>query len=277
MTNGHDGRDGDETSDGDVRPDDDVRPNGDEQLDDDRPNEAHSADLGPYEAVHAHPDGQATPARLVKTAAEYGFAGVVVRTRAADYDADELADRFRTDVVRGVEVVADDPESASGAVGNFRPDCDLLAVRGGSPTLNRFAVEQDRVDVLTRPFADRGDVNHVLVKAALANDVRIEVNLGPVLRSAGGRRVRHVQKLRKLRELLAAFDAPSVVSGSAESHLELRAPRELVAAGQRIGFDADGIRDGLAEWGRVAARNREYRSDEFVSPGVKRGRYEEDP
>lgn len=232
---------------------------------------------GPYEAVHAHPDGEATPARLAATAAEYGFAGVVVRTREADYDAAALSETYGVDVVRGVEVVADGPESASGAVGNFRSECDVLAVRGGSPGLNRFAVEQDRVDVLARPFADRGDLNHVLVKAAVDHDVRIEVDLGPVLRTGGGRRVRHLQKLRKLRELLEAYDAPFVVSGTPTSHLELRAPRELVALGEHIGFDAEMIRTGLGEWGRVATRNRERRDDAFVAPGVRRRPCEEEP
>lgn len=232
--------------------------------------------LGPYEAVHAYPDGEATAARLAKTAAEYGFAGVVVRTREADYDAVALSETYSVDVVRGVEIVADGPESASGAVGNFRADCDVLAVRGGSPTLNRFAAEQDRVDVLTRPFADRGDLNHVLVRAAADHGVCIEVDLGPVLRTGGGRRVRYLQKLRKLRELLDAYDAPFVVSATPASHLQLRAPRELIAVGEHIGFDAEAMRTGLREWGRIAARNRERRGDAFVSPGVKRGRCEED-
>lgn len=231
---------------------------------------------GPYEAVHAHPDGEATSARLATTAAEYGFAGVVIRTREAEYDAATLSETNGIDVVRGVEVVADGPETASGAVGNFRPDYELLAVRGGSPSLNRFAVEQDRVDVLSRPFAKRGDVNHVLVKAAAENGVRLEVDLGPVLRSGGGRRVRHLQKLRKLRELVGEFDAPFVVSATPESHLELRAPRELVAVGERIGFDAEAVRAGLREWGEIAARNRERLSDAHVAEGVKRGRYDED-
>ncbi|MFC6737455.1 ribonuclease P, partial [Halolamina salina] len=54
-----------------------------------------------------------------------------------------------------------------------------------------------------------------------------------------------------------------------------RAPRELAAVGEQIGFGAEAVRDGLAEWGRLAARNRERLSDSFISPGVQRGRYEE--
>ena len=234
---------------------------------------AETAD-GPYEAVHAHPTGDATAARQVKTAAEYGFEGVVIRTREAAYDADALSEKYSIDVVRGIDIEAPDPQAASGAVGNHRSECTLLAVRGGTAALNRFAVEQDRIDVLTRPFRDGGDVNHVIIKQAVEHGVRIEFDFGPVLRRDGGERVRYLRKLRKLRELVEYYDAPYVVSANAGSHLELRAPRELTAVGEAIGFDAGAVEQGLAAWGHIAARNRERRSDSFISPGVELGRTE---
>ena len=230
--------------------------------------------MGPYEAVHAHPAGQTTAARFAKTAAEYGFDGVIVRTREAEYDAESLSDTYGVDVVRGIEIEAPDPQAASGAIGNHRAECTVLSVRGGTPELNRFAAEQDRVDVLSRPFRGDGDVNHVIVKEAVAHDVRIEFDFGPVLRRDGGERVRYLRKLRKLRELVAYYDAPYVVSATPRSHLELRARRELSAVAETVGFEDGAVEDGLSEWGRLAARNRERRSEAFISPGVKRGRTE---
>jgi ribonuclease P/MRP protein subunit RPP1 len=231
-----------------------------------------------YEAVHAHPDGDSTVSRFAATAARHGYAGVVVRTREASRatDVDAVAEAFGVDVVDGVEVLADTPEQASGAVGNFRPDHTVLCVRGGTNRLNRFAVEQPRVDVLTRPLSGQGDVNHVLVKEAVRNGVRIEFDFGPVLRSDGGPRVQALSGLRKLRELVDAYDAPFVVSAGPRSHLALRSPRELRAVGSVVGFDAEAMTDGLAEWGRIAERNRDRRSASFVEPGV-RTRCEEDP
>jgi ribonuclease P/MRP protein subunit RPP1 len=82
--------------------------------------------------------------------------------------------------------------------------------------------------------------------------------------------------LRKLREIVFQYDAPYVVSAAPESHLHLRAPRELRAVGETIGFDREDVERGLAEWGRLAARNRERLSESFIEPGVERGRYEED-
>ncbi|WP_255167262.1 RNase P subunit p30 family protein [Natrononativus amylolyticus] len=231
-----------------------------------------------YEAVHAHPDGESTVARLAKTAADYGFEGVVVRNHSsarAEYDADRIAEEYGIDVVEGVEIRADSPERASGSIGNFRRSHTILAVEGGSNALNRFAVEQPKVDVLADPMAG-GDVNHVLAKAAVENGVRLEFSLAPVLRRSGGRRVRAVKAFRKLREIVDYYDAPYVVSADPRSHLELRAPRELRALGDPLGVDGEWIAAGLREWGRLAERNRRVQSDSFIEPGVERGRYEKE-
>ncbi|ELZ51687.1 RNase P subunit p30 [Halorubrum distributum JCM 9100] len=254
-----------------------------------------------YEAVHAYPDGEATVARHAATAARHGYDGIVVRTRdaldpavdgensagdggSAAADTDEspvrdpqaLREEYGIDVVDAVEIDADDPTSASGAVGNYRSDRTAVCVVGGDDALNRFAVEQARVDALVRPMAGGGDFNHVLAKAARDNGVRVEFDFGPALRATGGKRVRALADLRKLREIVSHYDAPYVVSANARSHLELRAPRELVAVGEAVGFDAEFVREGLRAWGDLVERNRDRRSEGFIEPGVRRGRYEED-
>lgn len=229
-----------------------------------------------YEAVAAYPDGTSTVSRYAKTAASYGFDGLVVRTRQAEYDAAAIDDRYDVDIVSGIEIDADTPDSVSGSIGNFREECTLLLVRGGSNALNRYAVEQDRVDVLTQPMAGDGDFNHVLARAAKTHGVRVEFDFGPVLRETGGKRVQALRGLRKLRELVEYYDTPYVVSATPSTHFELRGPRELIAVGEQIGFSATQIEQGLTEWGALAARNRERASDSFIEPGVTLGLYEKD-
>lgn len=232
-----------------------------------------------YEAVTAHPDGASTVARLAKTAADYGFEGLVVRngdraTERTPASLETVRDSYGIDVVDGVEIRADDPETAGGSVGNRRSSRTIVAVRGGTAAMNRFAVDNEKVDVLARPMAGGGDFNHVLAKAAAANGVRVEFDLSPVLRSSGGRRVRALQSLRKLAEIVDYYDTPYVVSARPSSHLELRTPRELSALGDQLGLSSEWIEDGLAEWGRLAERNRHVDSESFIEPGVERGRYE---
>jgi len=231
-----------------------------------------------YEAIHAHPDGDATVSRQAQTAAAYGFDGVVVRNHSdsrGSYDAEAIATEYGVDVVTGLEIRAPDPEHASGAVGNARSAETIVVIHGGSAPMNRFAVENEKVDVLAHPMAGNGDINHVIAKAATQNGVRLECNFTPVLQHSGGRRVRAIQSLRKLRELIEYYETPYVVSADPHSHLELRAPRELIALGEQLGFSAAWIENGLAEWGRLATRNRTIDSPSFIEPGVTRGQYHE--
>lgn len=229
-----------------------------------------------YEAVRPHPDGRSTPARYAATAARYGFDGVVVRATTADVggpDYGRIGDEYGVDVVDAVELQPEDPEHAGGAVGNARPDHTVVLLRGGTPGLNRFAVENPKVDVLTAPLRDGGDLNHVIVRTAAENDVHVEVDLSRTLRRTGGRRVTALQNLRKLIDLIDAYDAPFVVSAAPETHLDLRAPRELAAVGETVGFGADRTREGLSAWKAIAERNRERQSEAYVADGVRRGPY----
>lgn len=226
-----------------------------------------------YEAVHAHPDGESTVSRMALSASEYGFDGIVVRNHGdepASYDPAAIRAAYDLDVVTAVEIRTDDPSRAGGFVGSHREDATLVLVHGGTPAINRFAVEQAAVDVLAHPMAGDGDFNHVLAEAAADNGVRIEYNFSRVLREQGGTRVRALQDLRKLREILDAYDVPFVVSADPRSHLQLRSPRALAAVGETVGFSTETIETGLAEWGALAARNRERQSDAYVEPGVRR-------
>jgi ribonuclease P/MRP protein subunit RPP1 len=232
-----------------------------------------------YEGVHAHPDGDATVARHALTAAEYGYEGIVVRNhgdRQTEYDPEAVADAHGIDVVAGVELRSDDRSQLSGLVSRYRDERTIVCVHGGDDAVNRFACEQPAVDVLAHPTRDGGDFNHVLAKAAERNGVRVEFDLGPVLRTDGGRRVQALAALRKLREIVAHYDTPYVVSANPTAHLQVRAPRELVAVAEQVGFDPAWTREGLREWGRLAARNRDRAAESFLSPGVRLDEHEED-
>lgn len=233
-----------------------------------------------YEAVHAFPDGESTAARFALTAAEQGYSGIVVRNAPESGILDEgdepsrrkIVDEYGIDIVDAVEIGGENPSAASARIKDCRENHSLISVRG-SRALNRFACEESRVDVLARPMAE-GDVNHVLARAAKRNGVRFEFDFGRVLRLSGGRRVQALSALRKLREIVFYYDAPYVVSATPKNHLQMRAPRELLALGEVIGFSREQIETGLMEWGQLAARNRERLSESFIEPGVKRGRYE---
>lgn len=229
-----------------------------------------------YETVHARPDGESTVARFALTAREQGYDGLIIRNHGdatVNYDPAALSSEFGIDVVDGVEIRADDRSLASGCITSHRSQRTVVCVHGGR--FNRLACEDERVDVLAHPMAD-GDFNHVLARAAADNAVRIEFNFARVLRADGGTRVQALRGLRKLRELVEKYDVPYVVSADATSHLHLRAPRELLAVGETIGFTDEQVEHGLREWQRLANRNQERKSESFIEPGVRKGQYEKD-
>ncbi|UPM42924.1 RNase P subunit p30 family protein [Halocatena salina] len=229
-----------------------------------------------YEAAHARPDGTSTVARLALTVSELEYDGLVVRCHddaMAEYDPDGIAAEFGIDVVEGVEIRANDRSSVASEITRHRSRRTIVCVHGGRH--NRLACEDERVDVLAHPMAD-GEFNHVLARAAADNGVHVEFNFSRVLRADGGERVKALRGLRRLRTLVEKYDVPYVVSGDPRSHLELRAPRELMGVGTTIGFTDDQIRRGLQAWKVIAARNRDRRSESFIEPGVRTGRYEED-
>jgi ribonuclease P/MRP protein subunit RPP1 len=209
---------------------------------------------------------------MALTAAEYGFDGLIVRNHGdeqSEFDPESIMAETNIDVVRGIEIRTDDIERARGLVGNYRSKRTVVAVHGGDPELNRFAVEQPTVDVLAHPMRGDGDFNHVLAHAAAKNGVRVELSLRSVLTDRGGSRVRSLRHLRKLHELLEDAGTPYVVSADPDSHLSIRAPRELVALGEQVGIGADTVKDGLSEWGRLVERNRERTEASFIEPGVR--------
>lgn len=226
-----------------------------------------------FEAVRARPAGPSTLARLAVTAADYGYTGLVLANppdaRPAG-DPGAIAEAYDIDIVDGRTLEPSNPAEAAGMLGHHRPETTVLALRGGHDGLNRYAVRQDKLDVLARPMGEGGDVDDVLVQAATDHGVRLAVDLGSVLRARGDDRTSAIAGLRKLRELVADAGAPYVVTAGAASHLELRAPRELAAVAAVAGFDREAVEAGLAEWGRLAERNRERLSDGYVSPGVRR-------
>ncbi|MFB6168544.1 MAG: RNase P subunit p30 family protein [Haloferacaceae archaeon] len=238
-----------------------------------------------YEAVTVPADDRASLAPLVAGAASVGYDGLVVRDGAAtlpDADLDlssdlDLDPDLDFDLVPGATVDVD-PDAAGGAVHARRHETTLLCLRGGTPARNRFAVEEPRVDVLAGPVgpgaSEAFPFDHVLARAAARNGVRVAFDLGPVLRETGGTRVRAVSALTRLRDLVETYDAPHVVTAAAGSALELRGPRALAAVGETVGLGREFVEDGLREWERVVARNRDRASEDWVMPGVRRGRYD---
>ncbi|MFB6255059.1 MAG: RNase P subunit p30 family protein [Halobacteriaceae archaeon] len=225
-----------------------------------------------YESAVVYPRGKSTIARFAKTASMYGYTGLIIRANRDETPLESvqtIQGRYDIDIATAIEIDADSKAEMSGHLGAVRNEYPLIICRGGTPSLNRFAVESPRIDVLSGPMENEGDFNHVLARKAAENNVAIEFSFANVLRAAGGRRVQSVQQLRKLREIITHYDTPYICTGFPHSHLELRAPREMKAVGNQIGFNPEFVAQGLHHWQEIIHTNRKRLSEHYLSDRVK--------
>lgn len=229
-----------------------------------------------YETAVAAPEGAHEPRRLARTAARYGYDGLVVTN--ADHEAVRVAAADPPagfDLVDGVTLDAEDRETLAGRLSGVRSGGDtrytVVTAVAGPDDVTRMAAEQDRVDVLVLPAERDVGFDHVVARSAADHAVRVALDLGSVLRTTGDRRTRALRLLRRRREILDDAGTTPLVTARAASRLQLRTPRDLAAVGERVGLGGDRVRAGLAGWGSVVARVRERTHPDFVEPGVWRG------
>lgn len=223
-----------------------------------------------YEAVD--PGNGGSVARLARIAERSGFDGIVLRWRPpgiAPDDLDRNGDQPGVRVVSGATVDATDRSRAGSELAGLRGEVTVLLGRAETAELRHFLAGQERLDVLHIPANDAGAVGHSTVTRAAEHGVFLEVDLGPVLRNTGRRRVAAISGIRRLARFVADADCPYVVSATPRSQFHIRAPRELVALGETIGLDPGFVENGIGAWSTIVARTRRNRDDRFIEPGVE--------
>lgn len=218
---------------------------------------------GLAEAVYAHPSGASTAARLALTAKRVGYDQLVIKnadTIPTSPPIEAIADEYDIDIISGIEL--DGPiETVSGRLPHLRRETSVLAVRGGTDAKNRFVARQPYADILAGPITHEGpDIGPGIATDASEHEVAIEVDLGP-LRTQGGRRVRYIDRLRRLWRVVDHYDLEYVLTASPSSHLGVVPPRELVALADLVGIDADAAVVGLETWVTIARRNQQQATD----------------
>lgn len=225
---------------------------------------------GRYEAVD--PTGPTTPARFASTAARSGFDGIVLRHPPQGVGTDDLAriaEQLDVSVARGATVTASDRSRAGSELARRRDDVAVLFARADEPDLRHFLAGQEQLDVLCVPGTTAGEVGHTTVTRARDHGVYVEIDLGPVLRSSGGRRVGVIEGLRRLVGFVDHYDCPAVVTGSPGAHHEFRSWRELCGVADTVGLDREVIDEGTKAWGEILERTARARDDRFIEPGVE--------
>ena len=139
----------------------------------------------------------------------------------------------------GIELKTDNPDNMKTLIAKSRPLVDLLMVYGGNVDINRIAVEDSRVDILSRPEFSRKDsgLDEAMVKLAAKNHVAIEFNFRSVLHTYSKVRSHILFHMRHNWSLVSRFEAPFLITSGAKSIWDMRTGRELASFGTVIGME----------------------------------------
>jgi ribonuclease P/MRP protein subunit RPP1 len=118
-----------------------------------------------------------------------------------------------------------------------RENCDVLVFQGGDEELNRKSVSDGRIDVLLHPEKDRKDsgMDKVIAENASKNNVAIGFEFRNLLVSSKDQ-IHVLSHWRKNLRLCEKHDAPYMITTGAEEKNELRAPRDLSAVIDSLGY-----------------------------------------
>lgn len=143
-------------------------------------------------------------------------------------ELNELFDEYLS-IDYTLEIKTNNVEDIRKFTKKYRDRCNCISVIGGDLKINRAAVENIQVDVLSRPYLKRFDsgLNHVLAKEAVNNDVAIELCFNDILQSYLSYRSKILSNFNDIYTLYNKFDFPLLLSTRAINIFDIKAPRDL--------------------------------------------------
>ena len=190
--------------------------------------------------VHSQPDFADSPNRMVLEAKKLGYSGIClssINPGKVIYSPEistSLINNF--DVYTGIEIKEDNVAKLKKNIVKLREKSDIIIVGGGSEEINRTALEDGKVDILSHSTSRGFPLNHILAKAAADNGVALDFDPDTIIMQKGGNRIKILTAQRKNVQLARKYDFSMIITSNAKSHYDLRKPREMVALGMIIGM-----------------------------------------
>lgn len=147
-----------------------------------------------------------------------------------------------------------------------RDSADVLVFKGGDVQLNRKAAEDARIDILLHPEKNRKDsgIDHVIAEEAAKNKVAIGFDLQQLMKNKK-QQTHTLTAWRKNLQLCKKYSTPYILSSGAREKLDLRAPRELAAIINSLGFKGNKAVSTYPE--KILERAEKVDKDGFIRPG----------
>ncbi len=169
------------------------------------------------------------------------------------------------DVGLGIEINTKDSRDVKKIAKAVRRDVELVVVRGGTPEVNRIALETPEVDILTHQSDVK--INHVLAKLASKNNVSVGFVFSNILLSYKRTRISLFSDMINNAKVLKKYRSPFIISSGSLSVWDLRSPSDLLAFGKLLGFQENRVNQTMSD--RILRENRKRLGKKWVMPGVE--------
>ncbi|MCK4938625.1 MAG: ribonuclease P protein component 3 [Methanosarcinales archaeon] len=193
--------------------------------------------------IHSLPDCADSPSRLVLEAKDMGYSGICLTSFNKNNTLHKhdipLPARSDFEIYTGIEIQVEKVAKLTKEVSRLRGKVDIITIGGGNEDINRAAVENGKVDILSHPTAHGKPLNHVLAKAAADNGVAVDFNMDALIIQKGGSRIKALAAMRQNLVLARKYGVPMVITSNARSHYDLRSPREMMALAMFFGMTQD--------------------------------------
>ena len=191
---------------------------------------------------------------VIEMAKKLGYSGIGLVENYANLDQfKKIKDMARSvkeiKIFPGIEIEANGVRELKRMVYKARKFSNFIIVSGGEYKINRAAVEDSRVSMLSHPEYKRSDsgMDHIIAKLAAEKNVAIEINFHEILETFRKVRSFVLNHMKMNVELAQKYGAPIVITSGAKGKWEMRDPRELAAIGQILGMNLEDSMKSVSE------------------------------
>jgi ribonuclease P/MRP protein subunit RPP1 len=220
-----------------------------------------------YECLKALPESSDSASRLALAARRLGYGGIIICNAEPEriFRPDAASSISGIEVTFGADITAPNPRVLRSRVSSLRSRYPFVMVEGRSEEMIRAACEDPNVDMLMHMDEGRRPLGIAAAKSAKQNQVAIGFDLSPIIRLRGSFRSRWLDVQRRSIDHARKFDLSMMITANARSHLDLRAPRDLVALAEVMGLEDSEAKEALMLPGKLLDLNQRN----WQGPGVE--------
>ncbi|MBR0271874.1 MAG: ribonuclease P [Methanobrevibacter sp.] len=214
--------------------------------------------------------------KLAVQAHNYGWRHINFSYNQNEYDdaltfmndlKEELKELIDIDCTLYIE--SNNPSEIRKTVRKYRDRSSCISVLGGNLKINRTSLENNQIDVLSRPYLKRYDsgLNHILAREAKENNVAIELFFTDILKSYLSHRSKVLANFRDIYALHRKYGFPLILSSGAESVFDIRTVKDFQSVFEQTGLSSSEVINSFDVAKNILAFSKDRKN--LILSGVK--------